>query len=704
MEQKPQLEAHSITISIGGRSITFETGKIARQANAAVMVRSGDTMLLSTACCGAPLLDVNFLPLKVDYQEKFSSTGKTLGGFIKREGKPTEKEILTCRLIDRPIRPMFEEGYYTDTQLITTVFSYDGVHQTEPLAICGASAALTLSDIPFIKPIGAVRVGMIEDRFIINPTLEEMEASVLDLVLAGTEDAILMIEGYCDFLTEDQIMDAIEEGHEAIKIICQKLSEWQQVIGKPKNRDSLRLKPEGLMEEVEAIMKEPLQSAIRISQKDEREKELSAINETVNAKLPPDENPKYAPHEVEGAIKKVTAYHMRQMILKENKRCDGRSPENIRPIYIDMGLLPRTHGSTLFTRGETQSIAVCTLGGETMGQRYEDLNSDGIRRFYLQYTFPPYCVGESGRMGFPSRREIGHGKLAERALTATIPPKDDFPYTLRLESNVTESNGSSSMASVCGGCLSMMEAGVPIKRPIAGIAMGLILEGDNYAILSDILGVEDFLGDMDFKITGDAEGITAFQLDIKVEGITKQIMKVALAQAKQGRIHILNKMLEACPKSKESLSQYAPRIETIKIKPSQIGTVIGPGGKQIRAIVEETGVDINIDDDGNVSIASTSNEGMERARQIIHDLTAEVEIGKTYTGKIVTIKDFGMFVAILNVQGLCHISEISHSRIENIYDHYKEGDTIDVKVLEIDRSGKVRLSHKALLEKAPAGN
>ena len=704
MEQKTQLEAHSITISIGGRSITFETGKIARQASAAVMVRSGDTMLLSTACSGAPLPDVNFLPLRVDYQEKFSSTGKTLGGFIKREGKPTEKEILTCRLIDRPIRPMFEEGYYTDTQVITTVFSYDGVHQTEPLAICGASAALTLSDIPFIKPIGAVRVGMIEDRFIINPTLEEMETSVLDLILAGTEDAILMIEGYCDFLTEDQIMDAIEEGHEAIKIICQKLSEWQQVIGKTKNRDTLRLKPEGLFEEVDALMKDPLQSAIRISQKDDREKELKAINETVNAKLLPEENPKYAPHEVEGAIKKVTAHHMRQMILKENKRCDGRSPENIRPIYIDMGLLPRTHGSTLFTRGETQSIAVCTLGGETMGQRFEDLNSDGIRRFYLQYTFPPYCVGESGRMGFPSRREIGHGKLAERALTATIPPKDDFPYTLRLESNVTESNGSSSMASVCGGCLSMMEAGVPIKRPIAGIAMGLILEGDNYAILSDILGVEDFLGDMDFKITGDAEGITAFQLDIKVEGITKQIMKVALAQAKQGRIHILNKMLEACPKSKENLSQYAPRIETIKIKPSQIGTVIGPGGKQIRAIVEETGVDINIDDDGNVSIASTSNEGMERARQIIHDLTAEVEIGKTYTGKIVTIKDFGMFVAILNVQGLCHISEISHSRIENIFDHYKEGDTIDVKVLDVDRNGKVRLSHKALLEKAPAGN
>lgn len=704
MEQKSQLEAHSITISIGGRSITFETGKIARQANAAVMVRSGDTMLLSTACMGAPLPDANFLPLRVDYQEKFSSAGKTLGGFIKREGKPTEKEVLTCRLIDRPIRPMFEEGFYTDTQVITTVFSYDGIHQTEPLAICAASAALTLSDIPFIKPIGAVRVGMIEDRFVINPTLEEMESSVLDLVLAGTEDAILMIEGYCDFLTEEQIMEAIEEGHEAIKIICQKLSDWQQVIGKPKNRDSLRLMPEGLLEAVESIMREPLQSAIRITKKEEREKALAVINDRVNKKLLPEENPQYAPYDVEAAIKKITAHHMRQMILKENKRCDGRRTEDVRSIYIDLGLLPRTHGSALFTRGETQTIAVCTLGGETMGQRYEDLNTDGIRRFYLQYSFPPFCVGESGRMGPPGRREIGHGKLAERALVAAIPSKDDFPYTLRLESNITESNGSSSMASVCGGCLSMMEAGVPIKRPIAGIAMGLILEDKNYAILSDILGVEDALGDMDFKITGDAQGITAFQLDIKVEGITKQIMQVALAQAKQGRIHILNKMLEACPKSKEQLSVYAPRIETIKIKPSQIGTVIGPGGKQIRAIVEETGVDINIDDDGNVSIASTSKEGMERARQIIHDLTAEVEIGKTYKGKVVTIKDFGLFVAILNVQGLCHISEISHERIENIYDHYREGDMIDVKVLEIDKNGKIRLSHKALLEKASAGN
>ncbi|MCP5504850.1 MAG: polyribonucleotide nucleotidyltransferase [Chlamydiales bacterium] len=696
------LESKSATVSIGGREITFESGKVARQAGGAVMVRSGDTMLLATACMGPALDEVDFLPLRVDYQEKFSSAGKTLGGFIKREGRPTEKEILTCRLIDRPIRPMFEDGYYNDTQVITTVLSYDGIHQTEPLAICAASAALVISEIPFIKPIGAVRVGMIEGNFVVNPTVEEMKSSVLDLVLAGTEDAILMIEGYCDFLSEDEVMEAIATGHEAIKSICHTLSDFQKLVGKEKNREDLRFLPEGLMEEVDNIMKAPLQEAIRIVEKKAREEAVHAIREKAKEALLPEENPKYKEFEVYMAMKKVTAHHMRQMILKEKKRCDGRGTADVRQIWVEMDPLPRTHGSVLFTRGETQSIAVCTLGGESMGQRFETLDeADGLKNFYLQYSFPPYSVGEVGRMGPPGRREVGHGKLAERSLEATIPKKDDFPYTIRLESNITESNGSSSMASVCGCCLAMMGAGVPIKRPIAGIAMGLILEKENYAILSDILGMEDALGDMDFKIAGDEKGISAFQLDIKVEGINPQIMKVALAQAKEGRIHILKKMLEACPKSYEKLSQYAPRIETIKIKPSQIGTVIGPGGKQIRAIVEETGVDINIDDDGYVSIASTSAEGMERAREIIHNLTAEAEIGKVYKGKVVTIKDFGLFVAFLNVQGLCHISEIAHERIENIYDHYKEGDAIEVKVLDIDKNGKIRLSRKATLE-APA--
>ncbi len=703
MENQPKLQSHSMTVSVGGREITFETGKIARQASGAVMVRSGETILLTTACMGKAMPEGDFLPLRVDYQEKFSSAGKTLGGFIKREGKPTERETLICRLIDRPLRPMFENGFYNEVQIISTVLSYDGIHLPDPLAICGASAALTLSEIPFIKPIAAVRVGMIKKEFVINPTREEMVSSTLDLVLAGTEDAILMIEGYCDFLTEEQVMDAIEEGHTAIKTICQKLSDWQQTLGKPKNRDDLRVIPEQLLQEVDSIMGKQLPTIIRIKEKALREEKLSEVKNEVLEKLLPEteEGPLYNPADVKIAIKDITASYMKEMVLKENIRCDGRTQEEIRPIYVDMDLLPRTHGSALFTRGETQAIAVCTLGGESMGQRFETLDEDGLRRFYLQYSFPPYCVGESGRMGPPGRREVGHGKLAERSIMAVLPSKEEFPYTIRLESNITESNGSSSMASVCGGCLALMQAGVPIKRPIAGIAMGLILGENNYAIISDILGVEDALGSMDFKITGDKEGITAFQLDIKVEGITPKIMQAALAQAKQGRIHILNKMLEVCPEANRTLSTHAPRIETMHVKSSQIATVIGPGGKQIRAIVDETGVDINIDDEGCISIASASKEGMDRAKQIIHDLTAEVEVGKTYNGKIVTIKDFGLFVQVLSKQGLCHISEVSHSRIENIYDHFKEGDKIDVKVLEINRNGQIRLSHKALLE-APA--
>ena len=700
-ENQSFFETHSITVSIGGRDITFKTGNIARQANGAVTVSSGETILLSTACTGELLSEIDFLPLRVDYIERFSSAGKTLGGFIKREGKPTERETLICRLIDRPIRPLFEEGYYKDTQLTTTVYSYDGIHSPDPLAICANSAALTLSDIPFIKPIAGVRVGMIDEHFIINPTIQEQQESTLDLLIAGTEDGILMIEGYCDFLSEEIVLEAITEGHVAIKKICQKLSDWQQMIGKAKKRDDLQLLPKSLMEELNALMKEPLQTIIRISDKKEREEKLSQIKEkTLQQFLPEDQEPTYPPHQIQIGMKKIISHHMRQMILNENKRSDGRNLDEVRPIHIDMDYFPRTHGSTIFTRGETQAIAVCTLGGDSMGQRYENLNSEGVRRFYLQYNFPPFSVGETGRMGPPGRREIGHGKLAERALLCTLPNKEVFPYTIRLESNVTESNGSSSMASVCGGCLALMQAGVPIKKPIAGIAMGLILEEKRHAILSDILGIEDALGDMDFKITGDETGITAFQLDIKVEGITPQIMQTALMQAKQGRLQILKKMLEACPKSKEHLSKHAPRIETIQVKPSQIAVIIGPGGKQIRAIVEETGADIDIDDSGLVSIASSTKEGMEKAKEIIHYLTAEVEIGKSYKGKIVTIKDFGLFVSILNKQGLCHISEISHHRItEKLSNLYKEGDEIAVKVLDINNNGQIRLSHKALIKK-----
>ncbi len=517
-------------------------------------------------------------------------------------------------------------------------------------------------------------------------------------MLAGSEDAILMIEGYADFLTEEQILTAIEEGHEAIKIICKHLCDWQKEIGKTKDRSSIRVTPPDLIQEIKSKYSSDLVKALNVKEKLDRELATKAVSEAITLDyFPEGEEPVYSKVDVAFAFKKVQADIMRATILKENRRLDGRKCDQIRPIWIEQSLLPRTHGSSLFTRGETQSLAVATLGGETTGMRYEDLDTDGIRRFYLQYSFPPFSVGEVGRMGSPGRREIGHGKLAERALLMTMPSPEAFPYVVRLESNITESNGSSSMASVCGGCLAMMDAGVPIKHPIAGIAMGLILEGDDYAILSDILGAEDALGDMDFKVAGNADGITAFQLDIKIEGITHQIMKVALAQAKQGRTHILQEMLKACPKANTELSRYAPRIETMQIKPSKIGTVIGPGGKQIRAIIETTGVQIDINDDGIVSISSTNPEAMQKAKDIVYNLTAELEVGKVYKGKVVSIVAFGAFVEIFGKECLCHISELAHRRVQTVDEVVKLGDMIEVKVLEVNDRGQVKLSHKATL-------
>ena len=696
-----ELKRETLSVSVAGREMTFETGKIARQAGGAVLVHYGDTTVMATACAKTTCSqDIDFLPLQVHYVEKFSAAGKTLGGFIKREGRPKEKEILTSRLIDRPLRPMFEDGYYNETQVLAYVMSYDDEHSPEPMAICAASAALVLSEIPLKKPVAGVRVGMIDNRFIINPTVTEQKESVLDLLIAGTEDAILMIEGYCDFLTEEQVLDAVNEGHAAIATICQKLSDWQKVLGKPKMLDCLRLPGQELHDTIEELSAGRVKEHVRIKEKKARGDAIDAVKAEVMEKLfPEDGEAKFNHADAQIAFKKHVAKHMREMVLAENVRPDGRTSKDIRFIDVELDLLPRTHGSVLFTRGETQSIAVCTLGGGSMAQRFEQLDEEGEQHFYLQYSFPPFCVGEVGRMGPVARREVGHGKLAERAILPTIPSRDKFPYTIRVESNITESNGSSSMASVCGGCLSLMRAGVPIKRPVAGIAMGLILDSeDRFAILSDILGLEDALGDMDFKITGDKEGITAFQLDIKIEGITPKIMQSALAQAKEGRIHILNKMLEACPEAATSLSKHAPRIETVMVKPSQIGTVIGPGGKQIREIIETSGAEVNIDDDGMVSITCTNAEGMEKAKEMIHHLTAELEIGETYNGKIVKIADFGLFVKIFNQEGLCHVSELAYERIENIADHYKEGDMIDVKVIDKTDRG-VRLSHKALLDK-----
>lgn len=692
----------TISVTVGEQEIIFETGKIARQANGAVLVRCGETIVFNSACAAstaAPTID--FLPLKVDYQEPLSSTGKTSSGFIKRQGRPSEREILTSRLIDRPLRPMFEEGYFCEVQVLSYVWSYDGVNLPDPLAICGCSAALVLSDIPLIKPVAGVRVGYVDGKLILNPTVAQQRASKLDLSLAGTEDGILMIEGFSDFLTEEQVVEAIDLGHSGIKKICAALHAWQQKIGKPKNRSALRLTPADVLTAVESHTAPHLPAVLRIAEKKKREQAQGEIDAIVIKELcSEDSTPRFSETDVRSALKTVSARHMRQMIVNENFRSDGRKSTEVRPISIEQGLLPRAHGSSLFTRGETQAMAVCTLGGESMAQRFEDLEGESSNRFYLHYFFPPFSVGEVGRVGAPGRREMGHGKLAERALAAILPPKDKFPYTIRIESTITESNGSSSMATVCGGCLALMDAGVPIIRPVAGIAMGLILEGEHYTILSDILGIEDALGDMDFKITGDMTGITAFQMDIKIEGITPAIMKAALAQAKAGRIHILEEMLKACPRYKDQMSIYAPRIETLKIKPSLIAKVIGPGGKQIRAITEETGVKIDIDDDGLISIASSSMSSIEKAKAIIEGLTAEIEIGRVYNGKVTSIVAFGMFVEVLpGKEGLCHISEFDHARIESLTDLVKLGDIVPVKVIDINERGQLKLSRKATLPK-----
>jgi len=694
------MKRETLKVQVGEQELIFETGKIARQANGAVLVRCGDTMVFNTAVAAPQAAEsIDFFPLRVDYQEKFSAAGKTVSGFIKREGRPTERETLTCRLIDRPLRPMFEEGFFNETQILSYVLSYDGQNSPEPLAICGTSAALVVSDIPLIKPVAGVRVGFLNNRFLVNPTLEQMASSKLDLMLAGTEDAILMIEGHCDFLTEEQVMEAIETGHKAIKTICEALAGWQKAIGKKKNRGTLRVLPKEVLAAVDAIASPALKPALRIQEKLKREEAVGAVKATVDATLlPAGEEPKFAPNDVKAAFKQIQAKHMREMILTENVRSDGRNLTDIRAIDIDLGLLPRAHGSTLFTRGETQAIAVCTLGGASMGQRFETLDEDGSRSFYLQYFFPPFSVGEVGRVGTPGRREVGHGKLAERALTAILPSKESFPYVIRVESTITESNGSSSMATVCGGCLAMMDAGVPIKRPVAGIAMGLILEGDRHAILSDILGVEDALGDMDFKVCGDHQGITSFQMDIKVEGITPAIMSSALTQAKQGRIHILDKMLAVCPEYKKQMSVYAPRIETMQIKSSKIAVVIGKGGEMIRSIIEQTGVEIDINDDGIITIASPNLEKIELAKSIILGLVTEAQAGKLYTGKITKIAEFGAFVEILpGKDGLCHISEWDNMRIANLNDHAKVGDVVTVKLLEVNDRGQYKLSRKAAL-------
>lgn len=697
---KLDLELDSMQVEIGGVNLTFETGTLGKQANGSVLLRARDTALLSTVCATKSASDeVDFFPLRVDYQEKFSAVGKTLNGYLKREGRPTQRETLICRLIDRPIRPLFPQGYYNEVQVVTTLFSHDPDVSPDPLAFCATSAALLISDLPFTKPIGAVRVGLINNNFIINPTIEEQKVSKLDLLLAGTQDAILMIEGYCDFLTEEQVLEAIEIGHQSIKKICEALLEWQTKVGKEKDFSSISDIPSELFTEMKNIIQNRLNEALAIKTKQERADAMSALKDDVFKSLFPENGEaKYKSRDVALAFKELSSQTMRNSIIESNTRPDGRRPNEVRQISIIQSFLPRAHGSSVFTRGETQALAVATIGGETMSQKYETVLEVGSERFYLQYQFPPFSVGEVGRIGPPSRREMGHGKLAERALLPVLPEKTEFPYVIRLESNILESNGSSSMASVCGGCLALMDAGIPIKRPISGIAMGLILQGENCVILSDISGTEDALGDMDFKLTGDSNSITAFQMDIKVEGITTEIMQKALMQAKEGRQVILEKMIAVCPAPRKELSKWAPKIEMLQVKPSKIALVIGPGGKQIRAIIEEAGVDVDIDDDGVVSISGVDSAGVQKAKEMIENIVAEVEIGKVYNGKIVSIVNFGLFVSLVGgKEGLCHISEIANTRIETLEGLFKEGDELKVKVLDINDRGQIKLSHKATL-------
>ncbi len=692
---------HRVEAKIGAQTLVLETGRAARQADGAVMVSYGDSVVLVTAVAGKTPKDVNFLPLTVDYQERAYAAGKIPGGFFKREGRLGEKEILTCRLIDRPLRPLFPDNWYFETQIIASVLSSDQGNATDIMAVIGASAALTISDIPHQGPIGAVRVGRIEGEFCINPTLSELDNSEMDIVVVGTADAVMMVESAVKELSEEIVLAAIQFGHQALQAVITLQLDLQAKVGKEKRPVPEVKRDTELFEEVKRDLQSAIRDAVMIPNKTERQTQLDQIVQKKIDTLDPSESEK---------IKAVNVFahelernEIRQMVLNKGVRADGRGVADIRTITCEVGFLPRTHGSALFTRGETQSLAVVTLGTSDDEQRIDSLDGESKKSFMLHYNFPPFSVGEARPMRGPGRREIGHGVLALRALTQVLPSKDSFPYTIRIVSDILESNGSSSMATVCGGTLALMDAGVPILKPVAGIAMGLIKEGDQVAVLSDILGLEDHLGDMDFKVTGTAEGITALQMDIKIGGINADIMKKALDQAKVGRLHILERMQSALAEPRTEMSAYAPRITTLKVRPDKVREVIGPGGKVIRGIIEKTGVKIDIDDSGTVHIASTDEAASKEAVDMVKMIVEDVEIGRVYTGKVVRIMDFGAFVELKKgTDGLVHISQLAHHRVKDVRDEVKEGDEIDVKVLEIDRQGKIRLSRKETLP-APKG-
>ncbi len=680
----------------GDRKVVMETGEVARQADGAVMVDMDGTVVLVTVVGvkeASPGTD--FFPLTVNYQEKSYAAGRIPGGFFKREGRPTEKETLTSRLIDRPIRPLFPEGFHNEVQIIATVLSSNPEVDGDIPAMIGASAALAISGLPFHGPIGAARLGYKDGQYLLNPDISQLDGSQLDLVVAGTEKAVLMVESEAKELPEDVMLKAVLFGHEQMQAVIRAVRELAEMVNpEPWEIPAPQANPE-LEELVASHAKDALLVAYQIRIKKERSQKLKAVRKSVVEALTADE--RFEAAEVKEVLEKLEKKLVRGKILQDKIRIDGRGPEDIRPITIRTGVLPRTHGSSLFTRGETQALVIATLGTGRDAQLIDAIEGEYWESFMLHYNFPPFCVGEVGFVGSPKRREIGHGKLAKRAIQAVMPKEEDFPYVVRVVSEITESNGSSSMASVCGTSLALMDAGVPVKAPVAGIAMGLIKEADTYAVLSDIMGDEDHLGDMDFKVAGTAEGVTALQMDIKIEGITPEIMQTALNQARQGRFHILEKMNEVLAEPRKEMSDYAPRITTFRIDPSKIRDVIGKGGATIRSITEETGVSIDISDDGIVKIASVDKQAGQEARRRVEEITADVEVGKEYEGKVVRIMDFGAFVNILpGRDGLLHISQITEGRLENVRDVLKEGDVVRVKVLEIDRQGRVRLSMKGV--------
>ncbi|GAB1721535.1 MAG: polyribonucleotide nucleotidyltransferase [Nitrospira sp. CR1.1] len=693
---------HVIDIELAGRRLTLETGRIAKQADGAIWATYGDTVVLATAVASQTAKPgVDFLPLTVDYQEKTYAAGKIPGGYFKREGRPSEREVLTSRLIDRPLRPLFPEGYYFETQVITSVLSADKTGVSDVIAITAASAALAISSIPFNGPIAGVKIGRVNGQFVVNPDLESLETSDLHLVVAGTADAVMMVEAGANELPEATMLEAIELAHSEIKKIVAKIEELRTLAGKPKREVKQEPIDAGLAEQVRRLVAGPIREAILIPNKSARQERLDQVLAETLAALKSDE-PNRDRH-VKIIFHGLEYTEVRNMILEKRVRADGRGPSDIRPITCEVGVLPRAHGSAVFTRGETQSLAVVTLGTTDDEQRIDALEGEYMRTFMLHYNFPPFSVGEARPLRSPGRREVGHGALAERALKSIIPGKDKFPYTVRIVSEILESNGSSSMATVCGGTLALLDAGVPIKEPVAGIAMGLIKEGNQVLVLSDILGLEDHLGDMDFKVTGTKNGVTALQMDIKIGGIDSALMREALAQAKAGRLHILGCMAQALTAPRTKLSAFAPRIFPMKIKQDKIRDVIGPGGKMIRSIIAETGVKINVEDTGDVTIASSDEASAQKAIDMIKRLTEEVEVGKIYLGTVRKIMDFGAFVEVLpGTDGLVHISQLAHHRVKAVTDEVSEGDQIQVKVLEIDKQGKIRLSRKEAMP-APAG-